>query len=217
MADFSRETPRGTKLIVFDFDGTIADTPALILQCVNELSAKYGYAPIEDAEKMRGKSILAMVREDLGISWWRLWRFSRELTELVRSRPQGVMLVRGMAEALQKLQQTHQTGLATSNSESFVKSVLEKEQWERMSFVRAGIPLFGKKRALQKILKEKGSSFEKIVYVGDEVRDIKACQAVGISVVAVSWGLNSKEALLAHGPDALVETPEELEKLFAEF
>lgn len=206
---------RVARLIIFDFDGTIADTPSLILKCVNELSAKYGYAPIEDAEKMRGKPILAMVREDLGISWWRLWRFSRELTALVRSRPEGVRLVGQMGETLDSLAKSYEIALATSNSEAFLKSVLSAEQWERFSFVRADIPLFGKKRALQKILRENGTSFEKIFYVGDEVRDIEACQAVGISIVAVSWGLNSKEALLAHSPDALVETPKQLEELFS--
>ncbi|MBK7733406.1 MAG: HAD hydrolase-like protein [Bacteroidales bacterium] len=36
---------------------------------------------------------------------------------------------------------------------------------------------------------------ERIVYVGDETRDIEACQAAGIPVIAVSWGLNRRELL----------------------
>ncbi|MBK7488721.1 MAG: HAD hydrolase-like protein [Bacteroidales bacterium] len=51
---------------------------------------------------------------------------------------------------------------------------------------------------------------ERIVYVGDETRDIEACQAAGIPVIAVSWGLNRRELLASLSPDQIADRPEEL-------
>lgn len=48
------------------------------------------------------------------------------------------------------------------------------------------------------------------MYVGDEVRDIEACQKVGIKIAAVTWGLNTKEALERYHPDSLIDKPQQL-------
>ena len=50
----------------------------------------------------------------------------------------------------------------------------------------------------------------RIVYVGDETRDIEACRAAGIPVIAVSWGLNTRALLFSLSPDQIVDSPEEL-------
>jgi len=47
-----------------------------------------------------------------------------------------------------------------------------------------------------------------MLYVGDEIRDIRAARKVGIAVAAVTWGFNSQEALAAENPDFLVDSPE---------
>ena len=41
------------------------------------------------------------------------------------------------------------------------------------------------------------------LYVGDEVRDAEAAQAVGIAFAAVSWGFATPEALRRQAPDRL--------------
>jgi phosphoglycolate phosphatase-like HAD superfamily hydrolase len=51
------------------------------------------------------------------------------------------------------------------------------------------------------------------VYVTDTVRDVLLCRQIGLSVVAVSWGLDGMEQLAAAQPDQLVESPTELQRL----
>jgi pyrophosphatase PpaX len=52
---------------------------------------------------------------------------------------------------------------------------------------------------------------QEAAYVGDSPFDVRAAKAAGVSAVAVGWGgIHGPEALLAAGPDALVETAEEL-------
>jgi phosphoglycolate phosphatase len=52
------------------------------------------------------------------------------------------------------------------------------------------------------------------VYVGDDLRDVQAGRAAGMSTVAVQWGyLGEGDAIEAWGADHLVHTPGELLKL----
>jgi pyrophosphatase PpaX len=56
-----------------------------------------------------------------------------------------------------------------------------------------------------------GGSPEDAVYVGDSPFDIGAAKAAGVFAVAVGWGgIHPEERLLEEGPDAFVQTPEEL-------
>ena len=52
-----------------------------------------------------------------------------------------------------------------------------------------------------------------VAFVGDEVRDVEAARKVGMTVVAVTWGINSRQGLADANPDFLVDTAEELIKL----
>ena len=51
---------------------------------------------------------------------------------------------------------------------------------------------------------------ENVAYVGDETRDIQAAKKVGLRSVAVTWGLNTHDALAASSPDHIVLTPDDL-------
>jgi pyrophosphatase PpaX len=56
-----------------------------------------------------------------------------------------------------------------------------------------------------------GVGADEAAYVGDAPFDIKAAKAAGISSVGVTWGgIHARERLEAEKPDALVDTPEEL-------
>jgi phosphoglycolate phosphatase len=52
------------------------------------------------------------------------------------------------------------------------------------------------------------------IYVGDDLRDVQAGQAAGMTTVAVHWGyLGEGETIAAWGADHLVQTPHDLLKL----
>ena len=53
------------------------------------------------------------------------------------------------------------------------------------------------------------------VYVGDDQRDVEAGRAAGMTTVAVHWGyLGEGDAIEAWGADHLLQTPDDLLKLF---
>lgn len=74
-------------------------------------------------------------------------------------------------------------------------------------FIYSGKNLFGKDKVMVQMLAKEGLAKASVLYVGDELRDIEASKKVGLKVVAVTWGLHTKEALEALNPDAVAETP----------
>ena len=57
-----------------------------------------------------------------------------------------------------------------------------------------------------------GAAADQSVYVGDAVYDVHAAQAAGMASVAVTWGAGRRDDLIAAGPDHLVDTAEELRR-----
>jgi phosphoglycolate phosphatase-like HAD superfamily hydrolase len=63
------------------------------------------------------------------------------------------------------------------------------------------------------VLREQSLQPADILYVGDEVRDVEACQKVGVKIIAVTWGLNSQEALEKAGAETVSTREALLEQL----
>ncbi|MDD8027901.1 MAG: HAD hydrolase-like protein, partial [Acidobacteriota bacterium] len=80
-------------------------------------------------------------------------------------------------------------------------------------FIHSESNFFGKNRALNHLVRTRGLKPDKVIYVGDEARDIEACRRVSITVIAVSWGFQSRDMLLAQRPDYLVDSPDEIRSI----
>ncbi|PSB03825.1 HAD family hydrolase, partial [Merismopedia glauca] len=50
----------------------------------------------------------------------------------------------------------------------------------------------------------------KVIYVGDETRDIEAARKSKIKAIAVCWGFNFREILAKYKPDFLIDRPSQL-------
>ena len=54
-----------------------------------------------------------------------------------------------------------------------------------------------------------------MLYIGDELRDVKASQKAGVPIAAVTWGFNSRQSLAAAKPDYLFDRPADFLTLLA--
>jgi len=73
--------------------------------------------------------------------------------------------------------------------------------------------LTSKSKHLKAIRKTFSLRSEEILYVGDELRDVKASQKAGIPIAAVTWGFNSRESLAAEKPEYLFNQPADFLRL----
>ncbi len=199
--------------VIFDFDGTIADTFETMLKITNQLAHEFGYQPLtpDDVYQLRQMSSREIIRRSR-ISAFRIPALIRRIKAELREEIHQLHLINGMNEALQGLtERGNAMGIVTSNSRENVHAFLKTHQLhDCFEFIHSGTTIFGKARVIHKILRQRGIPPQTVVYVGDEIRDIEAARKIPIRVVAVSWGFNSREALFYQRPDILVDQPQEL-------
>lgn len=208
------------KIIVFDFDGTIADTYHALFELANELADEFGYKPIAQSDLLRLKNLSSWeIIKQAEIPLFKIpFLFKRIQSELSKEINQ-IDLFAGMETVLCQLKyRGYRLGIITSNTEKNVKAVLANNKLDSLfEFIYAETTIFGKHRVINEMLRKKKINRKNIVYVGDETRDIRSAQKSKISVVAVAWGFNSKQVLAKQQPEFLVEQPVQLLEAIAQW
>lgn len=205
-----------SQVLIFDFDGTLADTFGVGLGIFNQLSAEFGFRPIQEheipaARKMTARQLIPAY----GISLRKVPQIASRGLKLLHARMGEVEPFAGIPDALRKLKARGFTlGILTSNSEDNVRLFLERHQLELFDFVCTSSRLFGKAREIRRLLKKFRWQKDRVVLFGDECRDIEAARETGLPIVAVTWGFNTPEALRALSPAALLEEPGQLLEFF---
>jgi len=202
--------------IVFDFDGTIADSMPLLISLFNRLAADYGFQKVDQKEvdKFRNRTTKDMLKK-LAIPTYKLAKIVKKVRNEFNRDIDKLRPVKGIEVVLKDLHKKNsQMGILTSNSEVNVKAFLLKNKIDFFDFIYAGSSIFGKSRVLKKMLKAEKLSAEKVIYVGDETRDIDAAKKCNVKVISVGWGFNSAQILQRHNPDWFVSKPKELSQIF---
>lgn len=201
------------KVIIFDFDGTIADTFDAIVRITNRLSTEFGYKPAsaEDVVKFRELTPKEIIKQS-GISIFKLPFILKKVKGDLNSEIESVAPVSGIKEVLLDLKNKgYNLGIITSNSKANVNIFLQCHGLKDVfSFIGSGTTIFGKNKIINKFLMHENINLKQAIYVGDEARDIDAAKRSNIKVIAVSWGFNSKEVLARQHPDFLIHHPQEL-------
>jgi HAD superfamily hydrolase (TIGR01509 family) len=201
-----------TKVIIFDFDGTLADTIDILLSITNRLSAEFGFksATKEELAQLSNLNSWQLLQYS-GISIFKFPLLIRMLKAELRREIPNIQLFPEIKEVLLELKKLgFQLGIITSNSRENVLASLERNGLQDIfTFIYSG-STFGKHKVINRWLKRENINAKEVVYVGDEIRDIEAARKTGIKVIAVAWGFNSQEALAAHNPDFLIKRPQEL-------
>lgn len=201
------------KVIIFDFDGTLANTIDVILDITNRLASDFGYKQTTPAELTRLKSLSSreLVKES-GVSILKLPFLIKKVRVELNKEITQVQPIEGIKEVLQVLRaKGNRLGIITSNSKENIINFLEKNEWQNLfDFVYSGTTLFGKSKVIDSVIKQQKLNHEDVIYVGDETRDIEAARKSNVKAIAVSWGFNSPIVLAKQNPDFLIFTPQEL-------
>jgi len=196
--------------IIFDFDGTIVDSFEYV---ADFLAKEAGLPKLDDEQKLllRGLSMVGMARL-LGYSWWRMPRLFFKGRRKMRWSVRHMRPFAGMPELIRKLHaEGHELFMVSSNRVRNIHIFLHEQKLHTYFLeVYGSVGMFGKAPALKRLLREQNLDKETAVYIGDELRDVEAAQAIGLRVVAVSWGFARLKTLTDQQPTALAHSPEEL-------
>jgi phosphoglycolate phosphatase len=199
------------KTVIFDFDGTIADSFAVVVAIFHELTHRSQLVMPEEIVRLRKMRLLDVAREE-HISGWRIPYLILLGRRRMTKRLSEVQVFGGMSDTIKNLQDDgYQLFIMSSNSTANVRRFLQQRELSKyFTNVYGGVGLFGKARALRKVLYQNHLTATDCVYIGDEPRDIEASESAGMGCIAVSWGFNAAQLLREHQPVAVVNTPEKL-------
>jgi phosphoglycolate phosphatase len=203
--------------LIFDFDGTIADTLSAIIRLVNEHASEFNIKPLgdKDVEELRGMSNIDIIKRykiPLVKVPYMVLHAQKELNQRIDE----MTLFPGMKDLILGLKGLGlRLGILTSNSRENVQKFLRAQALDVFDFIHAEQNFFGKNWALLHLLKKHGLKRDAVLYIGDEVRDIEACQKVGVPVVAVSWGFHRRHLLAAKKPTFLVDAAADIMAIVA--
>lgn len=210
----------GMRAVLFDLDGTLADTAPDLAAAVNAMRLERALAPLPlsllrpvASQGARGLLRIALARkpEDSDYEALRvefLTRYEQALAVHTR-------IFDGMADLLLALE-THglRWGIVTNKAARFTTPLVETLQLAtRASIVVAGDTTPHSKPHPAPLLHAAaymGLAPESCIYVGDDLRDIVAGRAAGMRTAAAAWGYCADGDPHRWGADTVVETPRDL-------
>lgn len=200
--------------MLFDFDGTLADSIDMVLSVINYYADKLHYRKIDinDIERLRRLGYKLALKEH-GISWYKLPILVRLVRRDIKLRVSEIKPYEGITELLHSLNnQGYLIGVVTSNTIAVVSEFRARTSLPEIHIIGTSPAVFRKDRVLRKVIRSYDLDPEKVIYVGDEPRDIKAARKAGLRSIGVTWGLSDAGALKPERPNAIVTTVNQLEK-----
>ncbi len=200
------------KIILFDFDGTIANTPPVAFEITNKAIKDFGYEPIttEDfrsLQQMKPLEILTHFRFPL----WKVPSLINRVKKELLVQINKVKLYPGIERLLLNLKMDQfKLAILSSNLKETVDKFLELHALLIFEYIRCEPNIFEKSKLIRKFLKSNNLKASEVVYIGDEVRDIEASRDNKVKVIAVSWGFNSAQTLAKAKPDYIAQKPAEI-------
>jgi phosphoglycolate phosphatase len=208
--------------IVYDLDGTLADTAEDLMATLNWLLAREGFAPlkVETAGSLLGAGARALIKRGFAASGRSLdpqeleALFADYLTYYSAHIAVHTRLYPGVDKALATFAQAGwRQAVCTNKIEGLAKLLIAKLGIaDRFAFI-CGQDTFGIGKPdaapLLKTIAASGGAREHAIMVGDSETDIKTARAAGVPVVAVDFGY-ADVPVAELGPDRVISHFDEL-------
>lgn len=200
------------KYIIFDFDGTLADSTAVFASAWNTIAQKYKFKGIELKEIESLKKLSIAERSKLfDFPMYKLPMILPQFYRLYRQSLNDVHLYDGMKEVLMEIDKKgYKILIISSNSQENILEFLKMNDIHCVSNVLCSNRIFGKDKVIKKFLKDSSITSSEVLYIGDEQRDIVACKKVGVPIIWVGWGYDAIEVVQQEEPEYKVATPQEI-------
>ncbi len=203
------------RLIIFDFDGTLADSIPWLLTILDDLATRHGFGPVVAAEMASlRRSGTREILKRLHIPSWKVPAIARDLRRLKAAAADDIPLFAGVREMLLALRTRDVTlGIASSDSAGSIRRTLGPELTACIRHFECSAGLFGKAARLRRLARAASVPVSSAIYIGDELRDAAAAAKARVSFGAVSWGYADAAVLAACRPARLFTRVEDLVRL----
>ena len=209
---------KNKKVIIFDFDGVIADSFEVTVKILKKL-CRISWDKNDRELGRKDSGYFRMISSEelfFKMPKWKLFIAIIYARYKLAGMIGKIKPADGIEAELKKLKDKgYILGIISSNYAKNIEKFLEINGLDFFDFVYSSSVFLKKEKKLRKVVAERGLSQENIVFVGDETRDIAAAKAVNLKIVAASWGFTSEKVLKKHGPDFIASRPEELSEVIS--
>ncbi|KQN75512.1 HAD family hydrolase [Duganella sp. Leaf61] len=210
-------------LIVFDWDGTLMDSTATIVRCIQAAARDLGLpVPRDDkAAHVIGLGLheaMQAVLPDIDPTWYP--RMVERYRHHFLSRDHELVLFPGVRDMLQELsQEGYFLAVATGKSRvGLNRAMNDVKVLSLFDATRCADETFSKPHPamLQELTRELGQDMRRTVMIGDTSHDLLMANNAGAAGVAVQYGAHPVEQLTACNPVYSAATVAELHQWLSE-
>ena len=216
------KTLRSIRAVIFDLDGTLANTLDDLVASCNHAIAKFGVAPIhrDRYRYLIGQGVHYLLQHALGptnaqhveegvqrhIAYYKQHMYDQ-------SGPYD-----GVADMLDRLTKAQIKLAILSNKPQAATAEMASHLFGRWDFAE----IWGHREnykpkpdpaSLQAVMQALQVTADQVAYVGDTKVDMLTGKAGGCFTVGVTWGFRDEQELRDHGADAIIHHPSELPAL----
>ncbi len=210
------------KLLIFDLDGTLADTMPTLTESMNSVLDEFSFPRVDGAKicASLGNGMLMLCRrclptehfddENVYLPFLAKYKEAYARNYLDINAP-----YEGLREVIAELKSRGYEIASLSNKPhrytvDIVEKLFGKGYFADVRGMIEGVPIKPDPTSFLNIAQQLGFSAENTVMIGDNDPDINVAQAAGASSIAVSWGYRTREELTAAGATAIIDKPCEL-------
>ena len=206
--------------VIFDFDGTVADTGEGILKSLQYSFIAMGDpAPdLSDLKKFIGPPVYYSYTTFYGISEEKVDLYVKKYRE--RYSEKGIYeskVYDGVRELIISLKENGiKVGIASSKPERLIYAVADYLQITNLFDAIVGVKSDNSKHSTkaglitQAMVDMGATDKNKVLMVGDRMFDIDGAHDAGIKCCGALWGFGDKEEFEAHNAEFIFETPYEI-------
>lgn len=202
-------------LILFDYDGVLADTLEDLLQfgqkACNKLGVKHSVTK-DDLSNLEVMSFASYGRA-CEVPEHLVDEFVKICLNLFTEKKSPPAIFAGLSDVIRHLSATHMIAIVTTNSSQNVNAFLVQHGLDGLVQAVYGVDSPGSKAQKISIARERllgNSTHAEVFMVGDSLSDVLAAKEASVTSIAVTWGHQGVEILLRGNPDYVVSSPHQL-------
>ncbi|MDP3792411.1 MAG: HAD family hydrolase [bacterium] len=201
---------KGIKLIIFDFDGVLADSFDTFYPLIRDAMSHAGLSLTQNQYRdffignvhQGFKDFINNKKKYLAFSEFRKTNYDKYYYDGNGK----VKLFPGAIEFLRKIGKGYILTVASSGKEDNIKNLLEKNGVKKLFSLILANTANSKEGMIQEILYKFKAIPEETIMVTDTVGDLKVAKKVGLKTAAATWGFHSAKKLKLEKPDYLANS-----------
>lgn len=202
-------------LVIFDYDGVLADTLEDLLQFGQEACNQLGVKHIVTKDDLANLEVMSFAAygRTCEVPEHLVDEFVKICLNFFAEKKSPPTIFTGLSNVIRHLSINHSIAIVTTNSMQNVNAFLVKYGLDDLIHAVYGIDSPGSKAqkiamARNRLLENRKQ--ESVFMVGDSLSDVLAAKEASVSSVAVTWGHQTLENLLRGNPDYVVSSPHDL-------